>query len=314
LEIDLAEVGPTLKGMNPATELHAVKSALGIVESPDPAEQREEAKRVARELEEASIGELPAKTDPETVVAVIDHSAELEEIKGQLAETRQQLEALRNPPKDAKTLREEANRAAREVEKQQIPPVPAASKRLASDVREQLDAAGGERFGRSDERWSYLDDYDPDGKWAVFHVSDNSQRRFVRVSYTLDADGAVVLGDTESEVVRTTSYRDVTAGKSFTTSELQEIKGQLAEARGEIDALKQKADEAGKEPVRVRPVDPLRKQADAVALEIASDGQSLRRPPKTAAPPAPPELVPLTELKRRMRDEMLGVLSGGMTE
>ena len=27
-ELDLAEVGPTLKGMNPATELHAVKSAL----------------------------------------------------------------------------------------------------------------------------------------------------------------------------------------------------------------------------------------------------------------------------------------------
>jgi HK97 family phage prohead protease len=28
LQIDLAEVGPTLKGMNPATELHSVKSAL----------------------------------------------------------------------------------------------------------------------------------------------------------------------------------------------------------------------------------------------------------------------------------------------
>ena len=27
-KIDLVEVGPTLKGMNPATELHAVKSAL----------------------------------------------------------------------------------------------------------------------------------------------------------------------------------------------------------------------------------------------------------------------------------------------
>jgi hypothetical protein len=60
-------------------------------------------------------------------------------------------------------------------------------------------------------------------------------------------------------------------------------------------------------------VDPLRKQADAVALEFASDGQNLRRSPKTVAP-APPELVPLAELKRRMRDEMLGVLSGGITE
>jgi HK97 family phage prohead protease len=34
-EIDLAEVGPTLKGMNPATELHAVKSALDATTATD---------------------------------------------------------------------------------------------------------------------------------------------------------------------------------------------------------------------------------------------------------------------------------------
>lgn len=169
LEIELAEVGPTLKGMNPATELHAVKSALGVEE-----------------------------------------------------------------PLDAKALAAEAARVAREVEETQIPVVP---EQPLAPVEPEPDLA----------------------------------------------------------------------------NELQEVKGLLAEVRAELDALKKKADETGKEP-KARSVDPLRKQADAVALEIASDGQSLRKPPKTAAPPAPPDLIPLDELKRRMREEMLGVLSGGMTE
>jgi HK97 family phage prohead protease len=95
--------------------------------------------------------------------------------------------------------------------------------------------------------------------------------------------------------------------------ELQEVKGLLAEVREELDALKEKADATDKEPHRARSVDPLRERADAVALEIASDGHSLRRPPKTAAP-TPPDLIPLDELKERTRDEMLGVLSGGITE
>ena len=169
LEIELAEVGPTLKGMNPATELHAVKSALGVEE-----------------------------------------------------------------PLDAKAFAAEAARVAREVEETQIPVVP---EQPLAPVEPEPDLA----------------------------------------------------------------------------NELQEVKGLLAEVRAELDALKKKADETGKEP-KARSVDPLRKQADAVALEIASDGQSLRKPPKTAAPPAPPDLIPLDELKRRMREEMLGVLSGGMTE
>jgi HK97 family phage prohead protease len=168
-EITLAECGPCLKGIDPKTELQAVKSALGVKDAPDAAAQREEAARVVREVEQAQIPEVP---------------------------------------------------------EQPAPP-----------VEPEIDLA----------------------------------------------------------------------------HELQEVKGLLAEVREELDALKEKADATDKESRKARSVDPLRERADAVALEIASDGQSLRRPPKTAAP-TPPDLIPLDELKERTRDEMLGVLSGGITE
>lgn len=60
-----------------------------------------------------------------------------------------------------------------------------------------------------------------------------------------------------------------------------------------------------------RSVDPLRKQADATALQYASGGQSLRKPPRRVDPPQP-DLVPLADLKRQMRDEMLKAISGGI--
>jgi HK97 family phage prohead protease len=52
LEIDLAEVGPTLKGMNPATELHAVKSALGIEEKPDLVKELQEVRSELAQIRE----------------------------------------------------------------------------------------------------------------------------------------------------------------------------------------------------------------------------------------------------------------------
>jgi HK97 family phage prohead protease len=73
----------------------------------------------------------------------------------------------------------------------------------------------------------------------------------------------------------------------------------------------EKADGADKE--LVRSVDPLRKQAEDLALELASDGESLRKPPRKV-PPKAPELTPLPELKRQMRDEMLARLSEGIPE
>jgi HK97 family phage prohead protease len=95
--------------------------------------------------------------------------------------------------------------------------------------------------------------------------------------------------------------------------ELQEHKSQLAQMREELDALKKKAEEADKEPPGARSVDPLRKQAEAVALEFASDGQNLRKPPRTVEQPKPEPQLSVAELKQRMRDELLTHLSGGPT-
>jgi HK97 family phage prohead protease len=166
LEIDLVEVGPTLKGANSATELHAVKSALGV----------------------------------------------------------------EDPPLDANKQREEAKRVEREVEQTKIPEVPEPPKR-----------------------------------------------------------------DPEPEI-------DI-------TKELQEVKDRLAKAETALEDLK-KADVTDREP-KARSVDPLRKQAENVALEIASGGGSLRKPPPTEAPKSPEPALELRELRQRTRDELLGVLSGG---
>jgi HK97 family phage prohead protease len=93
--------------------------------------------------------------------------------------------------------------------------------------------------------------------------------------------------------------------------ELQEVKAQLAEMRANLEDLTKKADVTDKGP-GARSVDPLREQADAVALEFASGDKSLLHPPKTAAPKRPEPSLSLKELRDRTRDEMLGVLSGGI--
>lgn len=90
--------------------------------------------------------------------------------------------------------------------------------------------------------------------------------------------------------------------------ELQEVKARLEKLESAL-VSQEKADETGKEP-QARSVDPLRKQAESVALEFASDGLSLRKPPRTVEQPKPEPELGLQELKQRMRDELLTHLSG----
>jgi HK97 family phage prohead protease len=91
----------------------------------------------------------------------------------------------------------------------------------------------------------------------------------------------------------------------------QQVKALEARLGTVEKALEGKADETGKETAKAaRSVDPLRQQAEAVALEFASDGLSLRKPPRTVEQPAREPEVPLGDLKRRMRDELLMHLSG----
>ena len=95
--------------------------------------------------------------------------------------------------------------------------------------------------------------------------------------------------------------------------ELQEVKAQLAEVLAGFEDLKKKQAEVTDKEPRARSVDPLRAQAEAVALEQASGGESLRKPPRKVAS-KPPDLLPLKELRQRTRDEMLLALSGEPNE
>lgn len=89
--------------------------------------------------------------------------------------------------------------------------------------------------------------------------------------------------------------------RTVVTEELQGLRDEIAELRKTVDG---QADDPS------RTVDPLRKQADQVALDVASGGVSrlpIGRPDPT---PEPPVLMELDALKVKSRDLMLQVLSG----
>ena len=83
-----------------------------------------------------------------------------------------------------------------------------------------------------------------------------------------------------------------------------------AKANGLLDSSKT-VDVTGQEPEGARSVDPLRRKADAVALEVLSGGESLRKPPRTPDhQPAAPRLS-TAELRRQMHQATLDALTGG---
>jgi HK97 family phage prohead protease len=180
--------------------------------------------------------------------------------------------------KTPEALAEDAKRTAREVEEQKIPEdVPAA---------EQKAMSASDRGGMA--------------------------RRMREMADMMEMDPMPMA---ESEMAqRMRAMADEMGGKPKSVdTELQEVKARLAVSEKALEDLKkeQEANVTDKEPV-ARSVDSLRKQANAVALEVASG--DLPMPPPKAAPKQPEPSLELAELKRRMRDEMLGVLSGGNIE
>jgi HK97 family phage prohead protease len=251
-EISLAEVGPTLKGMNPSTELHSVKSALAVANLPDTETQRKAAERVAREEAEAGFPEVPepepkAETPKESTVADL------------LAEV------------------------------------------LAKDEIE------GIKSGELKAVWTaaYINDL-PDS--AFLYVEPGGSKdadgkttpRSLRHFPYKDANGAVDLPHLRNALSRIPQ-----------SSLPQDVKDRLSAQAQRILDNQKSVDVTGKEPEqgKARSVDPLRRQADAVALEFATDGLPHKPPPKVEQPKPEPELS-LSALKQRMRDEMLMHLSG----
>jgi HK97 family phage prohead protease len=89
--------------------------------------------------------------------------------------------------------------------------------------------------------------------------------------------------------------------------ELQEVKDRLAQTEQALADLSKKAEETDKNQPPAGPVDPLRKRSEELALEVSSDGMSLRTPPKKVE--EKPEPVDYDALKRQSHDFMFEVLS-----
>lgn len=105
---------------------------------------------------------------------------------------------------------------------------------------------------------------------------------------------------------------------------LEELKDDLSD-EAKVDLIRkaqevlgvqhpQQTDATDKEPEQARSVDPLRKRSEELALEVVSDGMSLRKTPPTTKVEPKPEPMDLRELKRRSHDLMLWQLSGMETD
>jgi HK97 family phage prohead protease len=152
------------------------------------------------------------------------------------------------------------------------------AKRLASDTCELMEAAGVAKFGGAGSDVD-LDDFDPDAGWAVYCVeSDGSPEQMYRVDYTTAADGSINLDSNAVEVTRTVTYRPLNSPM--------------------------KAEEP------VRPADPLRRRSDQTVLAIESDGASQRKYTPVTPDPAP-VLPDEADLRRRSKETMLALLTGG---
>lgn len=90
-----------------------------------------------------------------------------------------------------------------------------AAKRLNSEFCRELAQAGRDRFGED----SWIEDYDPDEKWAIFEVWDGGEAGLWKIPYDNTSDGLTLADDAE-QVQRTTTY---TAGKSKFSDEAKSV-------------------------------------------------------------------------------------------
>ena len=117
-----------------------------------------------------------------------------------------------------------------------------------------------------------------------------------------DASGAVDLPHLRNALARIPQSNLSSSLKDSLTAKAQRI----------LDNAKSVpiADRADPETTRSRSADPLRRKADAVALDHASGGESRRKPPARKDPPKPGPQLDLRELRRRTRETTLTALSG----
>jgi hypothetical protein len=153
--------------------------------------------------------------------------------------------------------------------------------------------------------------------WTAAYIDDLPDSAFLFVEDgKKDADGK-----TTPRTLRHLPYKDASGAVDLPhlrnalarlpQSDLsQDIKDKLTAKATQILDEQKSVDGTAQAPGRA--VDPLRAKAEALALEHASGGQSLQKSPPQIKQAPPPDLLPLKELKERMRAEMLTALSGGI--
>lgn len=114
------------------------------------------------------------------------------------------------------------------------------TKQLNSQIRSQLNAAGGERWG-GERVYVWLVDFDVDEGYAIFEISDTQDgtESLTQVDFTR-TDDTVTLGDTETDVARAVSYVPAKSGDRFvehTKSVVADFKA-LAVRASEVMALR----------------------------------------------------------------------------
>lgn len=115
--------------------------------------------------------------------------------------------------------------------------------RLSSDVRRDLDSAGGARFGSEDTN-VYVDDFDIDENWAVYCVYKKGVAdTYLRVGYQQGETGGIVLSNEVTQVSRKVTYvptEDVEEKEQLVEQNEQRIK----ELEGKVATLETKVTEA----------------------------------------------------------------------
>jgi hypothetical protein len=287
-------------------------------DAPEPATLRKHAERVRREREAEAI---PNDVTPLMEAPGLDMAVELAALKASITELQDTLRELsKNADEpDPQDLRREAERVRRSHEAENLPDLPEQAEPDTTGpdggphkTPEALDAivhpddVEGQKAGHLKAVWSvaYINDL-PDS--AFLHIEPGGTKddegkttpRSLRHFPYKDADGNIDLPHLRNALSR------IPQSQSLPETVKENA---AARARRILQAQTNKTvDETG-QTLSVRTVDPLRQQAESQALEFASAGLSLRKPPRTVTPP-PVDLIPLPELKRRTRDEMLRHLS-----
>jgi HK97 family phage prohead protease len=346
-EVSLIEIGPTLKGLNPATELHAVKSALGVEEPATEADLRKRTEEMKREQIEETLPDI--------------------EVTGEVIE----VDPVKKPepkpdPKSAQELRRATDQVEREQIKERLPEV----KVTAAEVEVDLVAEMGQRIEALERQLAEAKARPSKTMEELRREFDQIERERVKAKLpavtipegeellTIEEARSTLVGEVKEAIIEEIKtnlaeqaerpseqqLRKASAGvereliaeqlpeegpdgepkhKSSLRASVAALEERFSIVLGRLDELQksmqepqvqEQAEETGREPETARPVDPLRRRSEEAVLEISTDGLSQRKPPKAQPEPEPEPGPSEGELRRLFERQTLELLTGARHE